>query len=520
MDVTDEQLDTGLAAAVGYGSPTALRAVVTDALDLPLLRDSVLDGAGEAPVRQLRDGSIGCGSIGTRGALVDTMALALAMVLVAAGEAAAGGHGDSVGAVFATLARLVVCLPVLALALGRSRRRLFRSLNATVGQQVKDVALPLAAGTLACIAGWRVLTSLTSAPAFPENELLLSVGAGVLTVALARVERRAPGRLRGERGLRILLVGSGAVADRIARQLEATRSGHVVGYVDDDPKDPSGCLGSLDQLAAVCDRRSVDHVVVAFSRAQAEDIVEALRPIQGRLPISVVPRLFDVLPSSADAHHLVSGYPAISVAPSISGSWRRVTKRAIDIIGSAVVLIVGLPVLLIVAIAVRVSSRGPIFLRQVRVGRDGRKFKMWKFRTLTVSESVPPPEVLASGEQVTGPFPKPKSDPRTTPVGRVLRRWSVDELPQLLNVLLGSMSLVGPRPLAPEYAWNFGPWALRRYDVKPGVTGLWQVSGRNDLTYDEMCRLDDLYVTSWSPGLDAEILVRTVRAVVGGRGCY
>ncbi|MHB8330469.1 MAG: sugar transferase, partial [Acidimicrobiales bacterium] len=143
-----------------------------------------------------------------------------------------------------------------------------------------------------------------------------------------------------------------------------------------------------------------------------------------------------------------------------------------------------------------------------------------KFRTFTVTESVPPPEVLASGEQVTGPFPKLKNDPRTTAFGRVLRRTSIDELPQLLNVLWGTMSLVGPRPLAPDFAWNFRPWALRRYDVKPGVTGLWQVSGRNDLTYTEMCRLDQLYVTSWSIGLDVQILVRTARAVVSGRGCY
>jgi exopolysaccharide biosynthesis polyprenyl glycosylphosphotransferase len=526
VGVSDERFDAGVSAAVGLSSLTGWGTRTgTDSFELGSLEpETSFEHATASSPAEVHARRLSPPAGGERARLVmavaDAAALAVAMVVVSAARAAIHGAGVPVGAAFGTFERLVVCLPFLVLALGPSRQRFSRSLTTTAVHQVKDVALPLAAATLACVGAWRMVATVAGAPPVPENALLVSCGAGVVMVALTRAAGHGPDRLRRARRRRILVVGSGAVADRIACQLEATGSGEVVGYVDDDPKDPSGCLGPLAQLAELCDSRSVDHIVVAFSRASAEDIVEALRPVQGRLPISVVPRLFDVVGATAGTHDLVSGYPAISVAPAMSGRWQRAAKRTIDIVGAAVALVLGSPVLVVAAVAVRVTSRGPVFLRQVRVGRHGREFAIWKFRTLTVAESVPPPEVLSTGEQVTGPFPKLKRDPRTTAVGRVLRRLSVDEFPQLLNVLLGTMSLVGPRPLAPEYAWNFGPWALRRYDVKPGVTGLWQVSGRNDLTYEEMCRLDHAYVTSWSLRLDAEILARTVRAVVSGRGCY
>jgi exopolysaccharide biosynthesis polyprenyl glycosylphosphotransferase len=415
------------------------------------------------------------------------------------------------------LVRLAVCLPVLYLVLGGSRLRLRRRLATTVGQELRDAVLPLAAGTLVCLSGWEVVRRLTTLSSPPQDALLSVCAFGVTAVALSR---RLSLSLRGGRRRKVVVVGSGVVAGRVSAHLAAGGAVEVVGFVDDDPKEPTGWLGPLSALAAVCDERAVDHVVVAFSRADAEDLVEALRPLQGRIPISVVPRLFDVTPAHAHAHDLVAGYPALSVVPFAGGGWERAAKRALDVVGGTLGLLLALPVLLVSTVGVRLSSRGPVLLRQVRVGRGGKPFTIWKFRTFTVTESVPPPEVLASGELVTGPFPKLKDDPRATAFGRLLRRTSMDELPQLLNVVLGTMSLVGPRPLAPDFAWSFSRWGLRRYDVKPGLTGLWQVSGRNDLTYEEMCRLDTLYSTSWSIGLDLRILARTARAVISGRGCY
>jgi lipopolysaccharide/colanic/teichoic acid biosynthesis glycosyltransferase len=168
---------------------------------------------------------------------------------------------------------------------------------------------------------------------------------------------------------------------------------------------------------------------------------------------------------------------------------------------------------------VRLTSRGPVLFRQARIGRNGRQFWMLKFRTMHVERSDVSPASL-EGEVVAGPFVKLKRDPRITPLGRFLRHTSLDELPQLWNVLRGEMSLVGPRPFMLEDAAIIEGWALRRYSVRPGITGLWQVSGRNELTVAEMCRLDQLYVNCWSLGLDVRILLRTLWVVLGGHGAY
>ncbi len=449
------------------------------------------------------------------GPVADVVGLVVTAVLVMILATAGAGPGDH--RALAVGARLAVCLPVFFAVLGPSRRRMLRRLGTSLAEEVRNVSLPLAVGTLVCLAGWHLVAYATSLSKLSDNALFESCVFGVWCVAVAR---RASHVVTGRRLRRVVVVGTGVVAHRLARQLDASRAVEVLGFVDDDPKEPTDWLGPLDALSWLCERLEIDHVVVAFTRASAEALVDALRPLQGKLPVSVVPRLFDVIPGSADTHDLVAGYPAVSMAPPTARHWQRGVKRTIDVVGGLAGLVLALPVMAVAAIGVRLSSPGPILLRQVRVGQGGREFTIWKFRTFTVTESVPPPEVLASGELVTGPFPKLKHDPRTTPFGLLLRRTSVDELPQLFNVLRGTMSLVGPRPLAPDFAWQFGRWALRRYDVKPGLTGLWQVSGRNDLTYEEMCRLDDLYATGWSVGLDLRILGRTARAVVGGHGCY
>ncbi|MHB8437643.1 MAG: sugar transferase [Acidimicrobiales bacterium] len=457
--------------------------------------------------------------LGIAAIAVDGLGLVLTMALAAALESTTHSHGSAV-AMWWALERLLVCLPVLMAMLAGSRHRMARQLQTTLTKQVHAVAMALGAGGFACLAAWRLLNISVGTSKPPVDGLLVTVVAGALSLAALRTWWHAPGRRNGSGERRVVVVGSGLVADRVSTRMEASGRVRVVGYVDDDPKDPEGCLGSMSDLAEVCRRERVDHVVVAFSRSNAETIVEAIRTVQGRLPISVVPRLFDVLPATADAHDLASGYPAMSVGPATLGLWPRGAKRAMDIVGGAIVLLFAVPVLLAAAVGVLVTSRGPILIRQTRVGHNGREFTVFKFRTFTVTESSPPPEILAAHESVTGPFPKLKDDPRATPFGKILRRTSIDELPQILNVLSGSMALVGPRPLQPEFAWSFGNWALRRYAVKPGLTGLWQVSGRNDLTYEEMCRLDHLYVTCWSVGLDARILASTARAVLGGRGCY
>jgi lipopolysaccharide/colanic/teichoic acid biosynthesis glycosyltransferase len=194
----------------------------------------------------------------------------------------------------------------------------------------------------------------------------------------------------------------------------------------------------------------------------------------------------------------------------------RVAKRVLDVVGAALALLVLLPVLAVVVIAIRHETPGPALLRQRRVGAGGRVFEMWKLRTMSTGGEELRAELLAHSRD--GNWLDLEDDPRITRLGRVLRHSSVDELPQLWNVLRGDMSLVGPRPLIVEEDACVPPWASARADVRPGMTGVWQVSGRTSIPFEEMLELDRRYVTEWSLWRDLAILVRTIPAVLTGRG--
>ncbi len=201
------------------------------------------------------------------------------------------------------------------------------------------------------------------------------------------------------------------------------------------------------------------------------------------------------------------------------GFYPRIGKRLLDLAGSALGLVIALPVIAVAAVAIRLDSPGPVFHRAVRVGRGGRKFTFLKLRSMQVGAEELRGLLLHLNE-AQGPAFKLHDDPRVTRVGRVLRKTSLDELPQLLHVFTGRMSLVGPRPPFPEEVERYEPWMLRRLSVRPGLTCLWQVRGRSDLSFDEWMRLDLEYVDRVSFGLDLEILLLTVPAVLSGRGAY
>lgn len=458
---------------------------------------------------------------GAEALAMDVLGLLVAAVCASAAAGAAHVHrvGSGGGSVFGgDLLRLLVCIPLFAIVLARSRSPLRTQLRTTVGREVVQLAGPMAAGGLAALLLWQAL-HVTGVTMPSVNAVLLTCVLGVVTVGCCRSLHHSPPRRSRRAPRRVVIVGTGMVADRVADRLAASGHADVIGFVDDEPVAPARCLGPLRDLVGVCDEQQVDHVVVAFSRAPAERIVEALRPLQGRLPISVVPRLFDVLPASATVCDLGSGLPAVSVAPATLGWWPLVAKRTMDVVGAGFALLVLSPLMAAVAVAVRLSSPGPVIIRQVRIGRDGQPFTMYKFRTMRV-EGDPAKGAGSSGEVARGPFHKLKLDPRVTRAGRLLRRTSIDELPQLVNVLTGHMALVGPRPFLPHDSAHIDGWAARRYSVKPGLTGLWQVSGRNDISFEEMCRLDHLYVACWSVGLDVSILFRTLRVVLHGSGAY
>jgi exopolysaccharide biosynthesis polyprenyl glycosylphosphotransferase len=215
----------------------------------------------------------------------------------------------------------------------------------------------------------------------------------------------------------------------------------------------------------------------------------------------------------------VLGMPLLRVSAPVFTGMRRVVKGVVDRIGSFVLITLGLPIMLAAALAIAVDSRGPVFYRQRRVGKDGKEFTILKFRTM-VRDADRVKHQLAAVNEGAGVLFKMRKDPRVTRVGAVLRRYSIDELPQLFNVLTGVMSLVGPRPPLPEESARYEPDVRRRLLVKPGLTGLWQVSGRSDLSWEEAVRLDLRYVEDWSLAMDAMILWKTFRAVLGGQGAY
>ena len=194
-------------------------------------------------------------------------------------------------------------------------------------------------------------------------------------------------------------------------------------------------------------------------------------------------------------------------------------KKAFDLGVSTVVLVVGLPIWLVLAVVIKLDSRGPVLYRDRRVGVGEREFGMFKFRTMVQGASEQQ-EVLERRNEAGGALFKIRDDPRVTRVGRMLRRLSIDELPQVLNVLRGEMSLVGPRPLPLRDFAQLQPWHRKRYHVLPGITGLWQISGRSNLTFDDLVRLDFYYIENWSIWLDISILVKTLPAVLAGRGAY
>lgn len=344
----------------------------------------------------------------------------------------------------------------------------------------------------------------------------------VVTVPISRRIVRMALHPEGARS-RAVVVGSGRVAAVVLQRLRAVPGMQVVGYVDDGVSPTveihdSPKLGGLGDLPDVVRTAGIDHIVVAFTPVSGAELAGVLRSLADEVKISIVPRLFDLLTVRSHLDDL-HGLPVIDVAPAALGTADRFAKRVIDLVVSAVGIVVCLPLTLAVAALVKLTSPGPVLFRQERAGRNGETFSMLKFRTMYTDAEDRHAELTGSN-QADGPLFKLHRDPRVTPVGRWLRTTSLDELPQLLNVLTGRMSLVGPRPLVPSEARLIEGWAVRRFSVRPGLTGLWQISGRSDLPFEELCRLDYSYVASWSLAWDLRIIWHTPSAVLRRRGAY
>lgn len=363
---------------------------------------------------------------------------------------------------------------------------------------------------------------------------LMIMYAAAITIALlslTRVARRvlqASLRARGIGVQRVLVVGAGEIGRSVLRTMVARRDqGFLpIGYLGENDEDGGvdlgrvKGLGGFDNLARVLREQHVDHVVITLAWTHHDQILKMIRACQQRdVEVSVVPEVFQLNLKQVQVENL-DGIPLLRVNGHVplKGS-NRLIKRAMDL----ALIILASPLLLpafgLVALAIRLEGKGDIFYKQRRVGENGREFDMIKFRSMIPDADKLRADLIKTHE-LDPRHPKIKDDPRVTKVGRIIRALSLDELPNLVNVVTGQMSLVGPRPPTPDEVSLYEPWHLQRLQVKPGMTGLWQISGRSEVPFDEMCLMDIYYIENWSVVLDAQILMLTIPRVLLRHGAY
>jgi exopolysaccharide biosynthesis polyprenyl glycosylphosphotransferase len=327
---------------------------------------------------------------------------------------------------------------------------------------------------------------------------------------------------------RAILVGTGTHIHDVATALGSDRSKigqrppiEVVGFVSPDPLPSDGVrrLGALDSLQRAIAEQRIDEVIIADPDFPQQDAVELVDQCHRRgVRVRIAPSTMEILIHRAE---FVPGQsvPLFELGPPVFEGIDFALKRSFDMIGATLLLIVLSPLLLAIVLAVKLSSRGPVLYRSVRPGIGQLPFDCLKFRTMHCDAEHRQAE-LEKLNEADGALFKIRDDPRLTRVGRALRRFSLDELPQLINVLRGEMSLVGPRPLPERDFERLEDWHRKRYLVLPGITGLWQVSGRSELDFDDLVNLDFIYLERWSLALDLAILLKTVPAVLTQRGAY
>jgi exopolysaccharide biosynthesis polyprenyl glycosylphosphotransferase len=353
------------------------------------------------------------------------------------------------------------------------------------------------------------------------REALVFFAVSLPALFLARAAARALVRRSIPRE-RVLLVGGGPMARVLVDKMRMHDEYGLdpVGYIDSDEPGTESLeralpyLGALEDVERVCREAEVDRIVALSPAIDQDALAEVIRRTSD-LRISILPNLVDVLGPSIEIDDL-EGVTVLGINPPALTRSSRFLKRAMDVTFAAAVLALFLPVMAVIAVAVKVTSPGSVLYSQERIGRNGRRFRLHKFRTM-VADADEQAEALR--DQSAHPvWLLLERDPRVTPLGRWLRRTSLDELPQLWNVLKGEMSLVGPRPMPPDVDRQISGWGRRRLDLTPGITGLWQVLGRVNIPFEEMVKLDYLYVTNWSLWQDVRLLIHTLPSVLRRRG--
>jgi exopolysaccharide biosynthesis polyprenyl glycosylphosphotransferase len=361
--------------------------------------------------------------------------------------------------------------------------------------------------------------------------ILFAVLSALLLVA-EKVVLRLVARYVRSKGLNyrtIVIVGTGRRAIDVARILNEHKywGYKLLGFVSDGHRLPNGwgryrVFGTVPDLRRLLETgmgvgEPVDEIVFAVTRKKLDEMKQIFLFCEELgIRARVAMNFFQNRVARIEIEEL-EGIPILTFTTTPSNETQLAAKRLLDIAVSALLLVLAAPLIVMVAIAIKLTSPGSVFFKQTRIGLNGRIFTLYKFRTM-IEDAHERREEVSHLNEMTGPVFKAKDDPRVTTVGRVLRKFSLDEIPQLWNVFRGDMSLVGPRPPIPEEVANYHRWHRRRLSMKPGLTCLWQISGRNNVDFDRWMQLDLQYIDNWSPLLDVKILLRTIPAVLSGRG--
>jgi Undecaprenyl-phosphate galactose phosphotransferase WbaP len=384
--------------------------------------------------------------------------------------------------------------------------------------------------SLVCIAIISIALILGAGSPVRKLTLTLATALAILLASFCRALCRIVFGSASWWGTRLIVVGSGAHAARAVLDMDREPQWGLrpVGFVGDRPTNGSLAaadhyLGSLDKLAPLADQYGVDWALVAANSFADDSLADLVLGTSSRIKHWIILPPLEQFPSMWLEACEAARRPALTVTNRLSLGWSTPVKRAFDLLVTSVLGLLALPIIGLIVLLIRLGSPGPIFYGQERIGRYGRRFKAWKFRTMLPNADAVLAEYLAAHPDLAAEWKanhKLKDDPRVTWIGNWLRRMSLDELPQVWNVLVGEMSLVGPRPIVAAEIEKYG----RRYEcyvkVVPGITGLWQVSGRNNTTYDERVALDVYYVQNWSLWLDVYIMACTAKVVLLREGAY
>ena len=453
--------------------------------------------------------------------LVDVAGSALLMAFVLWLPAAVLGRGQLPADQYAVLiaaGALVWPLALQSLRLTRSKRteRVLRMAAQLIGASlVSAVVLSAVAFTFSArIAPW--------VPTVVAGLQFLVLGGMRLFAHFSLRNLRRTGRNTRS----VLIAGSGPRALYIEEIIEKNPSWglRVIGFIDDEIPDGVDAADHHEvfPVSAVSELLSdqvVDEVIIACPRGKLEEMVAVVdQATEAGIPTTLLSDLFgELLP--APVVRRFGALPALTFAPVHHDAAALAVKRLVDVVGALFGLVTAAPIMGLAALAIRLTDPGPVFFHQVRCSLNGRLFTMPKLRTMRVGAEAMHADLLASGDnEMDGPVFKMQHDPRITPVGRILRKFSLDELPQLWSVLIGDMSLVGPRPAIPHEVAAYRTFERRRLSMRPGLTCLWQVSGRNQIGFDDWVRLDLEYIDTWSLTNDLRILARTIPAVLSGDG--